>query len=107
MFEDIHTFQRGCATIQTSDHCYNNMVGYSVLYDRVLKTKINFETAAGNSKSNKNNNKNCIDFVFISCYELFKNLHFLKNGKSKCEDDIPCFLARKSPKTEQKSFLIL
>ena len=78
-----------------------------VPYDRVLKTKINFETAAGNSKSNKNNNKNCIDFVFISCYELFKNLHFLKNGKSKCEDDIPCFLARKSPKTEQKSFLIL
>jgi len=26
VFEDIHTFQRGCATIQTSDHCYNNMI---------------------------------------------------------------------------------
>ena len=43
MFEDIHTFQRGCATIQTSDHCYNNMVGCSVLYDRVLKTKMDFD----------------------------------------------------------------
>ena len=26
VFDDIETFQRGCATIETSDHCFNDVV---------------------------------------------------------------------------------
>ena len=69
-----------------------------VLYDRVLKTKINFEittflnyewgiSRAGNSKSNKSNNKNLYTLVFISCFEFSRSWNsssiIQKGGKFK------------------------
>ena len=72
-------------------------VSKRVLYNRVLKTKINFEitiflnyeqwtSRAGNSKSNENTNnknKNFLVLVFISCFEFSPTLEIQKGGKFK------------------------